>query len=78
MIQLYHQIVLYDFKEIFWNEFLNWIYNKVIGIDDQIKDEKIKFDINRAAAKYQPDHQAKLINMNILQTKKYCHLIKNK
>ena len=25
--------------------------------------------------KYQHYHQAKLINMNILQVKKYCHLI---
>ena len=26
--------------------------------------------------KYQHYHQVKLINMNILQVKKYCHLIK--
>ena len=55
--------------------------------DDQIKDEKIQYDINREvlslkslslALKYQPDHQAKLINMNILQVEKYCILIQNK
>ena len=55
--------------------------------DDQIKDEKIQYDINREvlslkslslALKYQPYHQAKLINMNILQVEKYCILIKNK
>ena len=38
--------------------------------DDQIKDEKIQYDINREAAKIS-DHQVKLINMNILQVKKY-------
>ena len=38
-------------------------------IDDQIKDEM---------QKYQPYHQAKLINTNILQVKKYYLLIKSK
>ena len=28
--------------------------------------------------KYLPYHQAKLISMNMLQVKKYCHLINNK
>ena len=55
--------------------------------DDQIKDEKIQYDINREALSltslslaltYQPYHQAKLINMNMLQVGKYCILIKNK
>ena len=40
-------------------------------INDQIKDEKLQYDINREAEKYQPYHQAKLISMNILQVKKY-------
>ena len=45
-------------------------------IDDKIKDEKLQYDINRETAKYQRYHLEKLINMNILQVKKYCHLIK--
>ena len=44
--------------------------------DDKIKDEKLQYDINREAAKYQHYLQVKLINMNILQAKKYYHLIK--
>ena len=59
-------------------------------IDDQIKDEKLQYDINRLKMKnfnmilieklqkYQPYHQAKLISMNISQVKKYYLLIKNK
>ena len=47
-------------------------------IDDQIKDEKLQYDINREFPKHQPYHQAKLMNMNILQVKKYYLLIKNK
>ena len=47
-------------------------------IDDQIKDEKLQYDINREAAKNQPYHHAKLIDMNILQVKKYCLPIKSK
>ena len=47
-------------------------------IDDQIKDEKLQHDINREFPKHQPYHQAKLMNMNILQVKKYYLLIKNK
>ena len=43
-------------------------------IDDQISDEKLKYGINRKAEKYQPDHQAKLTSMKILQVKK-CHLL---
>ena len=47
-------------------------------IDDQIKHEKLQYDINTEDAKYQLYHQAKLINVDILQVKKYCFLIKNK
>ena len=39
-------------------------------INDQIGDEKLQYDINREAAKYQVYHQAKLIIMNILLVKK--------
>ena len=38
-------------------------------INDKTKDEKLQYDINREAAKA-------LISMNILQAKKYYHLIK--
>ena len=48
-------------------------------IDDKIRDEKLQYDTNREAAdisKHQHYHQVKLINMNILQVKKYYLLIK--
>ena len=48
-------------------------------INDQIKDAKLQYDINRKAAEiYQLYHQAKLISMNILLVTKYYHLISNK
>ena len=47
-------------------------------IEDQIKDEKLLYDINREAAKYQLYHQAKSTNMNISLVKKYCHLLNSK
>ena len=43
--------------------------------DDKIKDEKLQYNI-REAAKHQHYCQVKLINMKILQAKKYYHLIK--
>ena len=48
----------------------------MMTIDDKIRDEKLQYDINRKAAKYQLYHQEKLINMNVLQVKKYYLLIK--
>ena len=51
-------------------------YDKIMTTDDQIKDEKLQYGINREAAKYQPYHQVKSISINILQVKKYCLLIK--
>ena len=47
-------------------------------IEDQIKVEKLQYDINREAAKYQRYHQVNLINMNTLLVKKYYHRINNK
>ena len=47
-------------------------------IEDQIKDEKLQYDINKRQQKYRLYHQAKLISMNILQVKRYYHLINNK
>ena len=46
-------------------------------IDDKIRDEKFKYDINREAAKISTLSFGK-IDMNILQVKKYCLLIKDK
>ena len=40
-------------------------------IEDQIRDEKLQYDINRDAKKYKLYHQSKLINMNILLVKRY-------
>ena len=47
-------------------------------IEDQIKDEKLKYDINEGLQKYQLYHRVKLIIMNILLVKRYYHLINNK
>ena len=40
-------------------------------IAGQIRDEKLQYDINREAANYLLCHHTNLINMNILQVKKY-------
>ena len=47
-------------------------------IHDEIRNEKLKYDINREAAKISTLSLGKIINMNILQVKKYYLLIKNK
>ena len=47
-------------------------------IEDQIKDEKLQYDINREAAKISALSSGKLINMNILLVKKYYHRINSK
>ena len=47
-------------------------------INDQIRDEKLQYDINREEPKYRFYHQVKFINMNILPVKIYYHLISNK
>ena len=47
-------------------------------IDDQIRREKLQYDINRETTNISAYHQAKLINMNILWVRKYLLLIKNK
>ena len=49
---------------------------RFMAIDDKIRDEKLGYDIQREAAKYQHYHLESLINMNILQVKKYYLLIK--
>ena len=39
-----HQIIPYNLEKIFS------IYNKIMTIDDQIRDKKLEYDINREAA----------------------------
>ena len=48
----------------------------MMAIDDNIRDEKLQYDINREQQRYQHYHQGKFINMNFLQVKKCYHLIK--
>ena len=47
-------------------------------INDQIRDEKIQYDINREAAKISSLSSGKFINMNISPVKTYYHLINTK
>ena len=45
-------------------------------IDDKIRYEKLQIILTEKQQKYQHYYQVRLINMNILQEKKYCLLIK--
>ena len=47
-----------------------------MATDDKIRDEKLQYSINREVNKYQHYYQAKLINMNTLQVKKFYFLIR--
>ena len=49
-------------------------------IENKIRDGKLQCDLNRYIdmQKYWLYHQAKLISMNILQVKRYYHLVNNK
>ena len=47
-------------------------------IEDQIRGEKLQYDINRKATKISASSQAKLVPTDILLVKKYCHLINSK
>ena len=47
-------------------------------IEDQIRNEKLQYDINRENEKYQLYHQVNLISMNILLVKKYCPQMNSK
>ena len=42
-----------------------------MAIDDKITDEKLEYASTEKLPKYQLYHQVRLINMNILQAKKY-------
>ena len=65
-------------KKSFWNKFSKIIYNKIVKIDDQIKDKKLQYNINVEDAKISALSSDKFKNTNILQVKNYCLLIKNK
>ena len=47
-------------------------------IDDRFGNEKLKYNINRKAAKISALPSKKMINMNLLYVKKYYLLIKEK
>ena len=46
--------------------------------DDEIRDKKLQFGINREAGRISALSSEKLLSMNILQIKKYCLLIRDK
>ena len=58
--------------------FLKSVYNKIVTIDNQIKVEKIQYDINREAAKISALWSGKIDKYEYLTGEKYCFLIKNK
>ena len=47
-------------------------------IDDEIRDEKLQYDINREAAKISALSSGKVDKMNFLQVRKYYVLINEK
>ena len=49
-----------------------------MAIDHNIRNEILKYDINRKEAKYQLYHQVELIKVNIFQVEKYDLLIEEK
>ena len=53
-------------------------YNKIMTINDQIRDEKLQYDINEEVAKISALLSGKIDSMNMLLVKKYYHLINNK
>ena len=63
---LLHQIIPYVLEKI-----------KLMKIDSKIRDEKLQYDTNREAAKLSALSSGKIMmNMNILQVKKYYLMIK--
>ena len=70
MIEPYHQMIQKESFEI--------IYNKVMTIEDHIRDEKLQYDINREAAKISTLSSGKIDKYKCLLVKKYCHLINSK
>ena len=54
------------------------IYDKVIEIDDQIRDEKLQCNANREAAKISALSSNKIDKYEYLTGEEYYHLIKSK
>ena len=49
-----------------------------MATDDKIRGEKLEYDVNREAANISIIIRKKMINMNLLQVRKYYLLIKEK
>ena len=47
-------------------------------IEDQIRDDKLQYDINREAAKISALSSGKIDKYEYLMVKRYCHLINSK
>ena len=67
LMLLLHQIILH----VSGKDILERIQNLIMTIDDEIRDEKLQYDVKEKQQKYQLYHQVKLMNVNILQVKKY-------
>ena len=79
MILHFHQIILLRFrKTLFGIECNSVVEYKIMTINDQIRDEKLQYDINREAAIVSALSSDKNINMNILLVKIYYHPINSK
>ena len=58
----------------FRKNLLKLIYNKIMTIDDQIKDRKLQYDINREAAKISASSSGKIDKYEYLTGEK-CYLL---
>ena len=67
-----HHIILYVVERTFFKK----LKELIMTIDDKIRNEKMQYSTNGKATKNWLNHQVKLINMNILQVRKYCLLNK--
>ena len=50
----------------------------MMTLEDQMRDEKLQYDINREAAKISALLSGRINKYEILLVKKYCHLINSK
>ena len=60
----------------FRKNLLTWIYNKNMKFDDETKNEKLRYDINREAAKMSAWSSNQVGKYEYLTVKKYFLLIK--
>ena len=60
----------------FRKNLLERIQKLIMATDDKTRMKNYSITLTKKQQKYQHYHLKKLINMNILQRKKYCHLIK--